>query len=359
MLSNYWQCYLAGETSYLVGVNGFVGNDRKKRGVKELRLYDISKIPDFIKKSGAEQGFRPWSKDILENRLYKSLCVIYDKLTDAPVGTEFMFVKYNEFDPPVHDVDGSITRPYLLAFRQVIIEGLPTPSQRNLVINLMKAVLYAETVQFLKKRKFTLKDIPEIEEKESCLILTFEDKSLAQLFREMVGSFLRYLKENDKFPVGLGMENLKVKKVFMKKPIAPGGNNAQSWRSSTQQQHEPNPSDGNNVHSWRSSTQQQHQSNPRKNDNDRRQTDTTNDNQQSWRNSNYQQQQSMGRLHAGSGNSQSMRSNIRNNVSVCSLRSDTFGESLQSWRNSNNQQQQQHSLQRNNDNSKEQHYSRK
>lgn len=209
MLSNYWQCYLAGETNYLVGVNGFIGNDRKKRGVKELRLYDVSKIPEFIKKCGAEQGFRPWSKDILENRLYKSLCVIYDKLIDAPVGTEFMFVKYNEFDPPVHDFDGNITRPYLLAFRQVTIEGLPTPPQPKLVMNLMKATKFAETAQFFEKPKY----IPEIEEKDNCLTLTFDDESLAQLFQDMVHSFLSYLKKNDKFPVGLGMENLKVKKV--------------------------------------------------------------------------------------------------------------------------------------------------
>lgn len=283
MLSNYWQCYVAGETNYLVGVNGIVFQDltEVKREIKELRLYDVRKIPGFIKKCGAEQGFRPWSKEILENRLHKSLSAIYDKVKDAPVGAEFMFVKYNEFDPPVHDVDGSITGPYLRAFRQLIIEGLPTPSQPDLVVNLMKTIKYGETIQVFEERKFTREDIPKVEEKDNCLILTFKNEKLASLFLGSVSSYLKYLKKNDKFPARSGMENLKITKFFMKKPVAPGGNNTQSWRSSNQQR-QVTPA-GDNSQSWRKYNRHQQESNSWN-----RQQDSI----QSWRNSNHQQPQS-------------------------------------------------------------------
>lgn len=262
MLSNYWQCYLAGEKNYLVGVNGPIPNEQEelKRQIKELRLYEVSKIPGFIKESGAKQGFRPWSKEILENRLYKSLCVIYDKVIDASVGTEFMFVKYNEFDPPVHDIDGIITRPYLLAFRQVIIDGLPDPlpPSRKLVLNLLRTVKYGEAIELFKRREFTPEDIPVVEEKGGCYILTFSSRDSAELFRSMLRGYLRTF---ETFPVGSGMENLNITKVTMKKPVAPGFNHTArstvSWRNSNYQHQPPRSSNNDNdAVSWRNSNYQ-------------------------------------------------------------------------------------------------------
>ncbi|XP_037037476.1 uncharacterized protein LOC119075189 [Bradysia coprophila] len=306
MLSNYWQCYLAGETNYLVGVNGPVRDrepnedaPKKRRQINELRLYDVAKIPDFIKKCGAEQGFRPWSKEILQNRLYKSLHVIYDTVKDAPVDTEFMFVKYNQFDPPIHDVDGSVTGPYLLAFRQLIIEGLPTPSQPQLVRNLMVLMRYAELVEDFFDRKFKREDVPKKEEKENCIVLTFQDENLQKLFLYRAGSMLERMSEMKKFPPDCGMENLSVKKVFMQKPVPQHGNNSQSWRSSNYQQRQATANNNNmqasptadSTQSWRSSNHQQPQSSSRNYENNWRRGDSSGDNFPSWRSSNHQQRQ--------------------------------------------------------------------
>ncbi len=329
MQSNFWQCYLAGESNYLVGVNGPIYNDsntEEKREIKELRLYDVAAIPGFIKKCGVEQGFLPWSKDILENRLYKSLCVIYDKVIDAPVGTDFMFVKYNEFDPPVHDVDGSITSPYLLAFRQLKIEGLSTPSQ---VINLVKSSKYEEFMKGFGRKRFAGDNVPKVEQKENCLILTFENETLAKMFHMIVNSYLNYLRKNKNFPPEF--ENLNITKVFMSKPVAPGGSNTQSWRSSNNQNQWNNDerkevSGGNNAQSWRNSNYQE--SNARNNNDSWRRTDSADNNSQSWRSSNQHRQQY------------------------------TPGSGTQSWRNSNYRQQQQQPNDRNTEDGARQHYNR-
>lgn len=308
MQSNYWQCYLAGEKNYLVGVNGPISGSKepkeeetkKRRQINELRLYDVSKIPDFIKKFGVEHGFRPWSKEVLQNRLYKSLHVIYDKVKGAPVDTEFMFVKYNQFDPPIHDVDGSLTGPHMLAFKQLIIEGLPTPSIPKLVTKLMVLMEYGEMVEHFLDRKFKREDVPKQEDKGNRIILTFESESLRLIFLYRCGSMLRYMKEKNKFPANCGMENLSIEKVFMEKPVSPGGNNSQSWRSSNHQQqyHTFNSSraartqSGDSTQSWRSSSSQHAQSNsPNYENNWRRGDDSVGDNFQSWRSSNQQHQQ--------------------------------------------------------------------
>lgn len=298
MLTNYWQCYLAGEEQYLVGVNGPIsdGTDAmsaedktKKRTIKELRLYNVSMVPGFVKKCGAQQGFRPWSKEILENRLYKSLCVIYDKIVDAPVGKEFMFVKYNEYDPPVHDVDDSITIPYLLAFRQVIIEEVPTQAKLNFVKKLMWVSGYSDGLKRFEKRELTDEDIPKMEEKGNCRILTFTREFLAEMFLCQVGAFLRYLKKFDKYPVGAGLENVSVRKATMEKPVPPRSPSNQSWRSSNQQHHQSNQYHSDRIQDHTQSINQQ--SNPQNNNCSWRRTDLPSDSSQSWRSSNPQQQQ--------------------------------------------------------------------
>lgn len=263
MLSNYWQSYLAGEKYYMVGVNGRIQTDEDKngeaRGIKELRLYEVDKIPQFIRKSGAEERFIPWSKETLEDRLYKSLSVIYNKVVNAPTDTEFMFVKYNEIDPPVHDVDGSITGPYLLASRQLILEGLPSNPNPESVKHFLKFIHYKKLIETFEEREFSEEDIPKIEFKGRSFILTFKEAGLAKLFLLVVGGLLKGVN----FPVGCGIDKLRIKKVTMSKPVAPRSENASPGRNSNCQQQQ----------SWRNSNSNHAQ-------------------QQSWRNANYQQQQS-------------------------------------------------------------------